>query len=70
MRVSRNRRFGTPDMANNLTLQFQADRLSSKVRGLVNAELKEICRKERLAVSGIKAVLQRRIVDRNATTQI
>jgi E3 SUMO-protein ligase PIAS1 len=45
-------------------LQDQANTLSSRIKTLINADLKEICRGENLAVSGVKAGLQARIIQR------
>ncbi len=46
------------------SIRLQVEQLLTKVKFLINADLKEICRRERLAVSGIKAVLQKRVIDR------
>ncbi|EON65978.1 hypothetical protein W97_05220 [Coniosporium apollinis CBS 100218] len=44
------------------TLAQQAQIVEAKTKQIVNADLKEICRKEGLAVSGVKASLQSRII--------
>lgn len=38
--------------------------LNAKVKMLINAQLKDILKREGLAVSGLKAVLQERIISR------
>lgn len=43
---------------------FDTHLLDQKVKTLVNAQLKSILKKEKLAISGLKAVLQNRIIDR------
>lgn len=43
---------------------FETNILEQKVKTLVNAQLKSILKKENLLVSGLKAAMQRRIVDR------
>jgi E3 SUMO-protein ligase PIAS1 len=43
------------------------DEVERVVRVLVNADLRDVCRQERLAVSGRKTDLQRRILDRLST---
>ncbi|KAI4235138.1 MAG: hypothetical protein L6R40_006537 [Gallowayella cf. fulva] len=48
--------------------QFDTHLADQKVKTLVNAQLKSILRRERLAVSGVKAAMQRRIIDRERTT--
>ena len=45
-------------------VQQQVEKLSRQVKTLINSDLKEICRTEALPVSGVKAALQRRILDR------
>ncbi|KAF2811455.1 zf-MIZ-domain-containing protein [Mytilinidion resinicola] len=45
-------------------LQDQVISLSARIKSLINADLKEICRGENLAVSGVKAGLQARIIQR------
>jgi len=47
---------GGPDIWHEVTV------LEAQVKRLVNNDLKEICRGENLAVSGVKAVLQQRIL--------
>ncbi|KAI4140036.1 MAG: hypothetical protein L6R39_005988 [Caloplaca ligustica] len=42
---------------------FDTHLLDQKVKTLVNAQLKSILKKEKLAISGLKAVLQNRIID-------
>lgn len=44
------------------TLHQQAQIVEAKTKQIINADLKEICRKEGLAVSGVKASLQSRII--------
>ncbi|KAJ9643065.1 E3 SUMO-protein ligase pli1 [Coniosporium tulheliwenetii] len=44
------------------TLTQQAQIVEAKTKQIINADLKEICRKEGLAVSGVKASLQSRII--------
>lgn len=48
------------------TGQEMADlqRVIALVKSLLNAQLKDILRSEGLAVSGVKAILQERIIDR------
>jgi E3 SUMO-protein ligase PIAS1 len=46
------------------SLPREAERLKGKIRQLINNDLKEICRSEHLAVSGVKAVLQQRVIAR------
>ncbi|KAF2490469.1 hypothetical protein BU16DRAFT_470680 [Lophium mytilinum] len=48
----------------NRALQDQVNTLSAHIKSLINADLKEICRGENLAVSGVKAGLQSRIIQR------
>lgn len=38
--------------------------VEAKIKSLINNDLKEICRGENLAVSGVKAQLQTRILER------
>lgn len=38
--------------------------LERQVKQLLNNDLKEICRREGLPISGVKAVLQNRVLDR------
>jgi len=45
-------------------LQDQAISLQSRIKTLINSDLKEICRGENLPVSGVKAALQNRIIQR------
>jgi len=42
--------------------------VEAKIKALINSDLKEICRGENLAVSGVKAALQSRIIDRECCT--
>ena len=44
--------------------------VSSRVKGLINNQLKQILRKEGLPVSGPKAALQTRIIDRESNFSI
>lgn len=46
------------------SLAQEVQHLTAKVKTLLNAELKDICRGESLQVSGVKAALQKRIIDR------
>ena len=46
------------------SLAQEVQRLTATVKTLLNAELKDICRGESLQVSGVKAALQKRIIDR------
>lgn len=41
-----------------------AQAIQAQVRTLINIDLKEICRAERLPVSGVKSTLQQRIFGR------
>ena len=43
---------------------FEIHLVEQKVKTLVNAQLKSILKRERLLVSGLKATMQTRIVDR------
>ncbi|KAI9661596.1 MAG: SUMO ligase siz1 [Bathelium mastoideum] len=45
-------------------VQHQVEKLSRQIKRLVNSNLKEICRSEGLPVSGVKATLQNRILER------
>ena len=38
----------------------------AKVKTLINAQLKQVLKKERLAVSGVKAAMQERIIRRKS----
>ncbi|OJD31649.1 miz zinc finger protein [Diplodia corticola] len=49
-------------MASGQSLQQQANSLHSRLKSLINNDLKEICRSEELPVSGVKSVLQQRII--------
>ncbi|KAB2576972.1 E3 SUMO-protein ligase pli1 [Lasiodiplodia hormozganensis] len=49
-------------MASGQSLQLQANSLHPRLKNLINNDLKEICRSEELPVSGVKAVLQERII--------
>ena len=51
-------------MASNEYINPQA--LVAKVKMLINAQLKEILKREGLAVSGLKSVLQERIISRKS----
>lgn len=51
-------------MASGQSLQLQANSLHPRLKNLINNDLKEICRSEELPVSGVKAVLQERIIQR------
>ncbi|KAL1626656.1 E3 SUMO-protein ligase pli1 [Diplodia seriata] len=51
-------------MASGQSLQQQANSLHPRLKNLINNDLKEICRSEELPVSGVKAVLQERIIKR------
>ena len=44
------------------------DAVSAKVKTLINNQLKQILKKEGLAVSGAKAILQQRIISRKSAT--
>jgi hypothetical protein len=44
----------------------QKSEMDSRVRHLVNADLREVCRSEGLQVSGVKSILQRRIWERES----
>lgn len=46
------------------TLQQSRLTIEAKIKSLINTDLKEICRGENLAVSGVKAQLQTRILAR------
>lgn len=46
------------------SLQQQLQSIKARLKGLLNNELKDICRTENLAVSGVKSVLQSRIIER------
>lgn len=46
------------------SLKPRADQLQRKVKQLLNADLKAICKSEGLPVSGVKATLQNRINER------
>ncbi|KAI9714852.1 MAG: SUMO ligase siz1 [Bogoriella megaspora] len=45
-------------------IQAEVNKLSREIKTLLNNDLKEICRAEGLPVSGVKATLQRRILER------
>lgn len=45
------------------SLQSQGHAIETRIKTLVNNELREICRGEGLLVSGIKSQLQKRIID-------
>jgi hypothetical protein len=49
-------------------LKTRSDRLLFKVKNLLNSDLKAICKSEALPVSGVKATLQGRIVERKIAT--
>lgn len=51
-------------MASGQSLQQQANSLHPRLKTLINNDLKEICRSEDLPVSGVKAALQERIIQR------
>lgn len=51
------------------SLAQEVQHLTAKVKTLLNAELKDICRGESLQVSGVKAALQKRIIDRMLAPQ-
>ncbi|KAL9093329.1 MAG: hypothetical protein Q9165_004070 [Trypethelium subeluteriae] len=44
-------------------VQQQVEKLSRQIKTLINSDLKEICRTEGLPVSGVKATLQKRILE-------
>lgn len=48
------------------SLQHNRLMVEAKIKSLINNDLKEICRGENLAVSGVKAQLQSRILDRTS----
>jgi E3 SUMO-protein ligase PIAS1 len=48
-------------------VQRDIDKLGRKIKTLFNADLKEICRSENLPVSGVKAMLQNRILERESS---
>jgi hypothetical protein len=52
-----------------LSLQQQVKELERTVRTLTNDKLKEICRSQKLPVSGVKAALQTRIFNRTFQPQ-
>jgi E3 SUMO-protein ligase PIAS1 len=47
-------------------LQQKAE-LAAQVKTLVNADLRDVCREEKLQVSGVKSALQNRILGRMYT---
>jgi hypothetical protein len=55
-------------MSTGGALQGQQDTLAAKVKTLINHDLREICRGENLPISGVKAQLQSRILDRMLPT--
>lgn len=46
------------------SLQEQATTLVNRIKPMTNQELKDILRAESLPITGVKAVLQKRIIDR------
>lgn len=46
------------------TMNLERSKLANKVKTLLNSELKAVLKEESLAVSGNKAVLQERIIER------
>ncbi|KAK5162385.1 hypothetical protein LTR04_003898 [Oleoguttula sp. CCFEE 6159] len=48
-------------------LQSQVAAVERAIKNLINNDLKEICRRENLAVSGVKATLQSRIIEHRIT---
>lgn len=53
-------------MASSDELRHSANQLEVKIKGLLNADLKLICKNEGLLVSGVKAALQSRILERKS----
>ena len=46
---------------------FNPQPLIAKVKMLINLQLKDVLRREKLPVSGAKAALQERVIDRECT---
>ena len=52
------------------SIQSQARQVDRRIKNLLNTQLKDLCKKEGLAVSGVKAVLQTRLLERASISSL